>query len=95
MKKRGAKKKLPFENPLVSSLNARYSLRWFFGTSHFIMGLFAALGVFVVPAYVSNYLEPRVLSFLFLYLIIHLILALDYYFDRNIEEKFLLFFYIK
>lgn len=80
--------------PLVFPEEKKLSFRWIFGSSHLLMGFFAAIGVFVLPKYFSMFFTPNVLAFLFFYLIIHLVFALDYYYNRNIDEKFLLFFYL-
>jgi hypothetical protein len=93
MKSRGVGK-LKFKLPLVFHEEKKYTLKWIFGTSHLLVGLFAALGAFVAPLYFANFFSPKLLAFLFFYLIIHLVLALDYCYNRHIDEKFLFFFYL-
>lgn len=92
MIQRVRKKNFPQKKYMFSDVK-KYSFRWTFGSSHFIMALFASIGVFVVPIFLGNFFSNKLLASLFIYLIIQLGLALDYYFDRHIDEKFLFFFY--
>jgi amino acid transporter len=65
-----------------------------FSTSHFIMGFFAAVGVVAVSLYASKLFSFNAFGFVLAYLVIHLGLALDYYYERNIDERFLISFYV-
>jgi len=87
-------KKLKYDLAFGFPEEKKFTLKWFFGSSHLLMGIFSALGVFMFALYLSNFFYPHILAFLFIYLIIHLILAFDYLYDRNIEEKLLFFFYL-
>ncbi len=92
MGKRTRKKNFPQKKYMFYD-EKKYSFKWIFGSSHFVLALFAAIGVFIVPMFLASFFGNSVLVSLFIYLIIQLGLALDYYFDRHIDEKFLFFFY--
>jgi len=92
MKKKQVIKKR-FENPLVNQ-QSRFNFKWIFGSSHFILGFFACLGVLFSASYLASFFSSNIFAFLFVYLILHLILALFYYKDQGVGEKFLVFFYL-
>ncbi|MEK6945262.1 MAG: hypothetical protein AABW63_00530 [Nanoarchaeota archaeon] len=65
----------------------------FFSTSHFSMGLFAAVGLISVSLYISKLFTFSSFGFLLVFLIVQLGFAIDYYYERNIDERFLISFY--
>lgn len=92
MKEGVRQKNFPQKKYMFSEVK-KYSFRWIFGSSHFIMAFFAAVGAFVSCVFLGSFFGNELFFSLVIYLIVQLALAFDYYLDRHIDEKFLLFFY--